>query len=65
MVQQEIGLVEISDAFGAEEGGQASLPELVAAFDFAFGLGSRGIAEGDVARAQGGGELGKAVGEGR
>jgi len=50
------------DVFGGEEGGQAALPVLVLAFDFAFGLRSRGVAQGDAVEVQGGSELGQGLG---
>lgn len=57
-----IGLREIGDVFAGEEGGEAVLPELVFAFDFAFGLRRGGIAEGDAVEVEGLAELGQGVG---
>ena len=37
------------------------MPEVVRSLDFAFGLGSRGVAQGDFVKAQGAAELGKGL----
>lgn len=56
-----VGFVEAMDLLAGEEGWQALLPVLVFAFDFAFGLGSRGIPEGDPIEVQGRAKLGERV----
>ena len=59
--EQGVGAVEVGDGFCGEEGGEAVLPVLMAAFDFAFGLRGGGVAEADVIEAQGLAELGESV----
>ena len=59
----EIGLREIGDVFAGEKGGETVLPELVFAFDFAFGLRRGGVAEGDAVEVEGLAELGEGVGD--
>lgn len=61
VLDMRISLVQIRDLFAGEEGGQALLPEEVGAFDFALGLGSRSIAEGDAVEVKGLAQLGKSV----
>jgi hypothetical protein len=39
LVEQEIGAIQLADLVGGQQGRQASLPVIVATFDFAFGLG--------------------------
>ncbi len=58
-----IGLREIGDVFAGEKGGEAVLPELVFALDFAFGLRRGGVAEGDAVEVEGFAELGEGVGD--
>lgn len=58
-----IGLNEVGDVFAGEEGGEAVLPELVFAFDFAFGLGRGGVDEADAVEVEGFAELGEGVGD--
>ena len=57
-----IGVREIGDIFAGEKGGQSALPELVFAFDFAFGLRRGGVAERDAVEVEGLAELGEGVG---
>ena len=40
LVQQDVGFVQFEDLVGGQQRGQAFLPVVVAAFDFAFGLGA-------------------------
>ena len=61
-VEQGIGRGEGGDALGGEDRGQALLPEVVEAFDFAFGLRRGGVAQRDFVEAQRGAELGEGVG---
>ena len=58
-----IGLREIGDVFAGEKGGEAVLPELVFAFNFAFGLRRGGVAEGDAVEVERLAELGEGVGD--
>ena len=62
LLDQEIGFGQGGDVFGGEKGGETFLPEVVRAFDFSFGLGSWGEAQGDFVKAQGSAELGKGIG---
>lgn len=54
-----VGVREVGDVFAGEEGGEAVLPELVFAFDFAFGLRGGRVAEGDAIEVQRLAELGE------
>ena len=62
LVEQGVGRVEGGDGLGGEDRGQALLPEVVEAFDFALGLRRGGVAQGDFVEAHGGTELGKGIG---
>ena len=44
-VEQGIGRAEGGDGFGGEDRGQALLPEVVEAFDFALGVRRGGVAQ--------------------
>ena len=57
-----VGRGEFNDAFCGEQGDEAFLPVVVAAFDFAFGLGRGGIEELDAVEVEGLAELGEGVG---
>lgn len=57
-----VGRCEVGDVFAGEVGGETVLPEVVFAFDFAFGLGGGGVAEGDAVEVEGRSELGEGVG---
>jgi len=57
-----IGGLNFPDVFTGKKGGQASLPKLMFAFDFAFGLGRRGITQADVVELKGPAQLGERVG---
>ena len=59
--EQRVGRGERGDGLGGEAWREAFLPEVVGALDFAFGLGSGGLAQGDFVKAQGGAELGASV----
>src|SRR5258708_38161996 len=48
VVNLRVCCFDFGDFFTGEVSGQTPLPELMFAFDFAFGLGSGGIAETDV-----------------
>jgi hypothetical protein len=54
LLEQAIGPTEFEDLVGGQEWGQAFLPVVVAAFDFAFGLGSGGVTQGDAIEVEGG-----------
>jgi hypothetical protein len=56
-----VGDFDFGDFFTGEVGGQAPLPVLVGAFDFAFGLGRGGIAETDVVKLERPAQLGQGV----
>ena len=60
-VDVRVGLFHVGDALAGEIGGQALLPELVFAFDFALGLGSGSVTETNVVEGQGRAELGQGV----
>jgi len=55
--QEFVGGFWSGDIFGGEQGGEPTLPVLMLAFDFAFGLRSAGIAQGDAVEVQGGSQL--------
>jgi hypothetical protein len=57
-----IGLSEIGNIFAGEVGGEAVLPALMFAFDFAFGLGRGCVEEAHAMEAPGLAELGQGVG---
>ena len=59
---QGVGRGEGGDASGGEDRGQTLLPEVVEAFDFAFGLGRGGVAQRDFVEAQDRAELGEGGG---
>ena len=58
-----IGVCEIGDVFAGGKRGTPVLPELVFAFDFAFGLRRGGVAERDAVEVAGLAELGAGVGD--
>ena len=60
--EQKIGLGQRGDVLCGEEWREAFLPEVVGAFDLAFGLRSGRVAQGDFVEAQGGAELSESVG---
>ena len=62
LVEQVVGPDQFHDAVGGQEGDEAFLPVVVAAFDFAFGLGRGGVAQVDAVEVEGGAELGEGVG---
>ena len=53
LVEQGVGGFEGEDVVCGEQWGEALLPVVVAAFDFAFGLGSGGVAQGDAVEPSG------------
>ena len=57
-----IGLREFGDFFAGEVGREATLPELMFAFDFALGLRRGGVAQADVIKLQGRAELRERIG---
>ena len=61
-IDVRIGHRDFGDFFTGEAGRQPPLPELMFAFDFAFGLGWGGVAEADVAELEGPAQLGERVG---
>ena len=62
LVEQLVGAGEFDDVLGGQEWYQPFLPVVVAAFDFAFGLGRWGVAELDAIEVEGLTELGEGVG---
>ena len=60
-VDLRIGRFDFGDFFAGEVGGQAALPVLMGAFDFAFGLGRGGIEETDVVELERPAQLGQGV----
>ena len=62
LIQELVGTTEFEDVIGGQEGGQAFLPVVVAAFDFALGLGRGGVAEVHAIEVEGRAQLGKGVG---
>ena len=61
LVEEGVGGFEGEDVIGGEQWWEALLPVVVAAFDFAFGLGSGGVAQGDAIEVEGFAELGEGV----
>ena len=61
-VEKLVGSGEFNDAFCGEQGDEAFLPVVVAAFDFAFGLGRWGVEELNAVKVEGLAELGEGVG---
>jgi len=59
--EEEVGRGDVGQRVGGEQGGDAVLPVLVAALDFAFGLRRGRIAEGDVVKMECGAELGECL----
>jgi hypothetical protein len=62
LIEEAVGPLQIEDIIGGEQWGQAFLPVVMAAFDFAFGLGRGGVAQGDAIEVQGGAKLGESFG---
>ena len=60
--KQRVGLVERGDFFDGKKSGEPVLPEVVGAFDFAFGLGRGRVTKGDFIELQGAAQLGESVG---
>ena len=61
IVNMRIGDWDFGDLFTGEVGGQAALPELMFAFDFAFGLRRGGLQETDVIELERPAQLGQGV----
>jgi hypothetical protein len=62
LIQQTIGTLQLHDLFGGEEGWQATLEIEVTAFNFAFGLGGRSVAEGYPVEVKRGPQLSEGIG---
>lgn len=60
--EQSVGCGEFEDGFGCQQGDEPFLPVVVAAFDFAFGLGRGGVEEFDAVEVEGRAELGEGIG---
>lgn len=63
--EQDVEGFEGGDGFRGAEGGEAVLPVLMAAFDFALGLRGRCVTEGDAVKVERGAELGERLGNRR
>ena len=61
-VQVGIGQGDVGDFFAGKVRGQATLPELVFAFDFALGLRGGGVTEADVVKLEGPAQLSERIG---
>ena len=61
-INVRIGHLDFGNLFAGEIGRQPALPELVFAFDFAFGLGRGGVAQADVVELERPAQLGERVG---
>ena len=62
LVEQLVGACQFQDGVGCQQGRQAFLPVVVAAFDFTFGLRGGGVAQGDTVEVEGRAQLGEGVG---
>lgn len=62
LVEECVGRFEGEDVVCGEQGRETLLPVVVTAFDFAFGLGSGGVAQGDAVKVKSFTELGEGVG---
>ncbi len=62
LVEQLVGPDQFHDLVSGQERDKSFLPVVVAAFDFAFGLGRRGIEELDAVEVEGRPKLGEGVG---
>jgi len=62
LVEQLVGPDQFNDLVSGQERDQSFLPVVVTAFDFAFGLGRRGIEELDAVEVEGRPELGEGIG---
>ena len=61
LVEQAIGPVQFEDVLGCQEWGQTFLPVVVTAFDFAFGLRSGRVVQGDSVEVQSRSQLGQSL----
>jgi len=61
LVQEVVGPLQLEDAVCRQQGREAFLPVIVAAFDFTFCLGCWGVAKGDAVEVERGTELGEGV----
>jgi len=64
LVQELVGTTEFEDGIGGQERGQAFWPLVVAAFDFALGVGRGGVAEVHAVEVEAPTQLGEGVGGG-
>ena len=62
LVEEGVGRFEGEEVVCGELGRETLLPVVVTAFDFAFGLGSGGVAQGDAVEVESFAELGEGVG---
>ena len=61
LVEQGVGRGQFEDLVGGQQGREAFLPVVVAAFDFAFGLRGGGVAQGHAVEVERGTQLGEGV----
>jgi hypothetical protein len=61
LVEEDVGCGEFADVVSGQDVREAFLPVIMAAFDFAFGLGSWGEEEFDAIEVESGAELGESV----
>lgn len=61
LVEQVVGSGQFEDAVGGQQGREAFLPVVVAAFDFALGLGRGRVAQGHAVEVERGAQLGEGV----
>jgi hypothetical protein len=61
LVEQRVGPGEFADLVGRQQGRETLLPVVMAAFDFALGLGRGRVAQLDAVEVEGGAELGEGV----
>lgn len=62
LVEEEVGTGEFDDLVYSQEGNEAFLPVVMAAFDFTLGLGRGRVAQLDAVEVEGRAELGEGVG---
>ena len=62
LVEQVVGPFQLDDLIGGQQGREAFLPVIMAAFDFAFGLRCGRVTQGDAVEVERGSELGIGVG---
>jgi hypothetical protein len=61
LIQEAVGACQFADAICGQQGWEAFLPVIMAAFDFTFGLGRWGVAQGHAVKVQRRAELGEGL----